>query len=203
MLSTGRCGSTTFAEACAHLDNYTSGHETRWNASPAERLDYPDGHIEVDNRLSWQLGRLDARYPDARYVHLLRDPEAVAQSYAARWWYDPHPPGASIPRKIRTRLQKMPGVFVMHAWAYSLWGREHPWDEAERLDVVRAYVDTVTSNIELFLRSRPHRTVHLETAAQDFPEFCDWISAEGDVDAAVAEFSVRHNVKGTGLSTRR
>ena len=29
ILNTGRCGSRTFARACAHITNYTSAHESR------------------------------------------------------------------------------------------------------------------------------------------------------------------------------
>ena len=38
-------------------------------------LAYTKGHIEVDNRLSWMLGRLDKVYADdlAIYVHLKRN----------------------------------------------------------------------------------------------------------------------------------
>ena len=80
VLCTGRCGSVTFARACRFIDNYTAGHET----AHGYNLEYPDRHIEVDNRLSWFLGRLDERYPDAYYVHLLRRREDVVQSFARR-----------------------------------------------------------------------------------------------------------------------
>ena len=79
VLCTGRCGSTTLVEACGHLSNWTSGHETRTHLLGPARLAYPDGHIEADNRLSWLLGRLDEAFGDrAAYVHLTRDPEAVS-----------------------------------------------------------------------------------------------------------------------------
>ena len=43
-----------------------------------ERLDYPDQHIESDNRLAWYAGRLEKRYgDDAFYVHLKRDRQRV------------------------------------------------------------------------------------------------------------------------------
>ena len=61
VLTTGRSGSLTFAEACRHITNFSCGHETRVGLIGAERLAYPDQHIEVDNRLAWFTGRLERR----------------------------------------------------------------------------------------------------------------------------------------------
>ncbi len=52
VLCTGRCGSTTFIKACAHITNYTAAHESRTGLLGSDRLDYPGKHIEADNRLS-------------------------------------------------------------------------------------------------------------------------------------------------------
>ena len=52
VLCTGRCGSTTFACACRHIENYTAAHESRSHLAGPERFAYPEDHIEVDNRLS-------------------------------------------------------------------------------------------------------------------------------------------------------
>lgn len=74
VLCTGRCGSVTFAQAASHVTNASVGHETRSHMVGAARMAYPIGHIEVDNRLSWTLGRLDQAFGrDAFYVHLLRN----------------------------------------------------------------------------------------------------------------------------------
>lgn len=94
VLSTGRCGSLTFAKACEHITNFTSAHESKSdyarsaesNAIPYQSLTYPGCHIEIDNRLSWFLGGLDKTYGrDTYYVHLMRDRDLVARSYARRW----------------------------------------------------------------------------------------------------------------------
>jgi hypothetical protein len=53
VLGRGRCGSTTFIRAYKHISNFTSGHETRARLLGEARLNYPDHHIEADNRLSW------------------------------------------------------------------------------------------------------------------------------------------------------
>jgi len=105
-------------------------------------------------------------------VHLIRDPEAVAQSYARRAGY-------GIVRAYRTDI-------LMRA------PLKNP--EAADIDFARDYVDTVTENIRVFLAGKPRTmTVRLETAATDFSRFWDWIGAEGDRAAALAEWRVRHN----------
>ena len=173
VLCTGRCGSTTLVEACAHLTNWTSGHETRTHLLGPARLAYPDGHIEADNRLSWLLGRLDEAFGDrAAYIHLTRDPEEVARSYAAR-------AAQGILRAYRSDI---------------LMGLPARQPDLPLIDVCRDYVATVTANIEHFLNGKRHvLPMRLETIRDDFETFCGWIEAEGDLARARAELSVRHN----------
>lgn len=174
VLCTGRCGSTTFAKACAHIDNYTSGHETRSDRIGG-RLDYPDRHIEVDNRLSWFLGTLDRRYGrDPLYVHLTRDPEETAESYAQRFRGK-----ASIVRAFGQGIVQR---------------RVPPATDADWLAVSRLCVATVTDNIRLFLRDKPN-VVHvtLDDLPSGFDEVWDRLDATGDRQAAHDELAVRHN----------
>ena len=100
---TGRCGSVTFSQACRHVTNYTCGHETHTNKRAAEGLrgdvahwDYPDNHIEVSPQLVIGIPILRRRYPEARWVHLVRrDRDACARSLClrsdmrafARYWF--------------------------------------------------------------------------------------------------------------------
>ena len=174
ILCTGRCGSTTFDRACRHATNWTSGHETRSHLLGAERLAYPARHIEADNRLSWMLGRLERAYgPDAAYVHLTRDPEAVAQSYARRSAYG-----------------------IMHAYYHGIVFPGPDQDEWDRpvIDHARDMVETVTANIETFLHGKPHvMRMRLDEVQAEFPAFWDWIGAEGRLDSAMQEWSIRHN----------
>lgn len=174
VLCTGRCGSTTFIRACEHMTNYTAGHETRCQLLGPDRLAYPDNHIEADNRLSWFLGRLDAAYgDDAFYVHLTRDPDAVARSILGR--RDVHSWQGSILRAYQNGILQM--------------SQEPP------LSVSRDYVDTITANIGLFLRDKTHwMPMRLETAADDFAVFWDRIEATGDKSAALAEWDQVRNV---------
>ena len=173
VLCTGRCGSTTFARACSRLEGWTAGHETRTHLVGPDRLAYPDGHIEADNRLSWFLGRLTETWGDrAAYVHLTRDREEVARSYAAR-------AGQGIVRAYR-------GDILLNLTARQ--------PDMPILDVCLDYVDTVTANIENFLQHRRHvLPVRLETIRDDFEIFLGWIDAQGDTGAAQVELRRRHN----------
>lgn len=200
VLSTGRCGSLTFARACGHITNYTSSHESHWGLHPAQRLDFPDDHIEVDNRLSWHLGLLGKRYPDALYIHLRRDPELVAESFLARWsWHPPHkyrnaPKGM---RRLARRLERpkaRPGG-VIEAYAYEILGRRRSWDPQDRLDICRDYVNNINENISAFMDGRPGVVVHLENAQQDFPVAWQRLTAEGDLTRALGEFDQKYNAQ--------
>lgn len=174
VLNTGRCGSTTFIMACRHITNYTAAHESRSQYVGAARLDYPPNHIEADNRLSWFLGRLDRKYGnDAFYVHLRRDERATAQSWVRR--YD---------RNIMKGYRE-----------YILMG--FPGD-ASPYEVARDYIDTVNSNIELFLRDKTNwMDLSIERAQIEFPVFWERIGARGDLAAALAEFDTLYNASGS------
>jgi hypothetical protein len=170
VLCTGRCGSTTFSRACRHATNFTSGHESRVRRVGSDRLEYPPQHIEVDNRLSWFLGRLDAKYGDeALFVHLVRDSAATVDSF----------------------LRRFDRSSIMRGYAHGiLMGTD-----AEPIDICRDYVETVNANIAFFLRSKdPSRvmTVRLEHVKEDFARFWNWIGAEGDAEAALREWDTRY-----------
>ena len=177
VLNTGRCGSMTLARACGHLSNWTAAHESRTHLTGPERLAYPPRHIEIDNRLSWFLGRLDATWGDrAAYVHLTRDAEAVAQSFAAR---------------ARQGIVKAYRTDILARSRRRATGRP-------LIDECRDYVDTVTQNIRHFLKDKSHvLPMRLETLATDFDAFLDWTGAEGDLAAARAEIAVVHNATET------
>ncbi|XFA73517.1 hypothetical protein RYO59_001765 [Thermosynechococcaceae cyanobacterium Okahandja] len=170
VLCTGRCGSVTFANACRHMTNFTSAHESRTFLLGSDRLAYPEQHIEVDNRLSWFLGRLDRTYGDrAFYVHLKRDDDSVARSYRERY-----------------------GIWIMKAYREGILLNLPA--NADPMAVCLDYCDTVNSNIELFLRDKTHAmTIDLAEIETAFPRFWHWIGAEGDLEAALACFQTKHN----------
>ena len=174
VLTTGRSGSQSFVRACRAMTNFTAAHESRARRLGADRLTYPDRHIEADNRLSWMLGRLDRAYGrEARYVHLRRDPAKVAASYAQRW----NPVGGIAPAYRDGILCAAP---------------------VSRLDAAADLVETVEANLALFLRDKPHTMVFdLARAEEDFGRFWDWIGAEGDRAAALASWRTPHNAQKT------
>jgi hypothetical protein len=173
ILTTGRTGSLTFAEACRHVTNYTSSHESRVGLLGDERLAYPDQHIEIDPRLGWFSGRLEEAFgDDAYYVHLLRDEEATATSWIKRW--------------------KKPG---MRSYRNGILWDVDP--EVDRMAMAHDYLATVNGNIEFFLRDKSRTLqIHIENAVETFPEFWEGIGAEGDLDAALAELETKQHEGG-------
>lgn len=173
ILNTGRCGSATFIEACSHISNFSSGHESRSSLLGEDRFDYPINHIEADNRLAWFLGRLDDQFGDeAFYVHLTRNANDTARSFVRRY-----------PRSIVKAYRQ---AILMGSV-----------ERSDPLSVCLDYCDTVNSNIRMFLKDKTHKMeFRLENAKQDFRGFWEMIGAEGDFDAAVAEFAILHNASG-------
>lgn len=171
ILNTGRCGSTTFVEACKHMRNYTSAHESRKSIVGKGRLSYKDSHIESDNRLSWFLGRLEKEYGDkAFYVHLKRDRLGTAQSFAKRL---------------------SPGL-IINAYSNGIYTRLP--DNRDPLEISLDYYDTVNANIEAFLQNKTDKmTVSLENIKEDFETFWNRIGAEGDLAAALNEWDLAYN----------
>lgn len=169
VLTTGRSGSTTFAKACEHMTNFTVGHETRCQELGDKRLAYPPNHIEVDNRLSWFLGRLEKNFGDnAIYVHLIRDPMLVAESYNKRWTYHG---SISMAYARGILMSKLFGI-------------------APCQDMVR----TITENIEAFLATKSRvYTINILNPEEKFKEFWLSIGAKGDFLKALKEFDYRHN----------
>jgi hypothetical protein len=133
------------------------------------RLAFPDSHIEADNRLSWILGRLEQKFgDDALYVHLTRNASKVAASYDMRWG---------------DRFSLIDG-YNRSILMQSIY------NEGAATDMV----ETVTANIQAFLANKSHVIeIDIEAPEQKFRRFVEIIGAEGDVEAAVAEFSVLHN----------
>jgi hypothetical protein len=181
VLSTGRCGSKTFAKACQHMKNYTAAHESnsRWLhkgvKEPYRHLKFPENHVEVDNRLSWFLGTLEKNYgKEAFYVHLLRRPEEVARSLMVRG-------EESI-------------LFSFTFGILQYFSEARNLSNEQRYEIGFQYWDTVNNNIELFLRDKPHQiTMWLHDINDPFRQFWRSIGAEGDLEAAIAEWEIHHN----------
>lgn len=170
VLSTGRCGSLTFKMACSPIENYTSGHESRAGILGPGRLKYPQNHIEVDNRLSWFLGRLEQQYGNnAYYVHLKRHPDQVAVSYCLR-----------LTKGIMPAYHD--GIYI------------EPRNSHFPLDTAYDYIKTVEANISLFLRDKTQKMeVHVEQYKEGFTEFWHNIQAKGSLDLALRQLDFRYN----------
>lgn len=169
VLNTGRCGSYTLYKACRHIDNYTADHESNY-AKIRNRLLYRNNHIEIDNRLSWYLGRLDKLYDKEAtiYIHLKRNAEDVANSFVKRTHY------GIMKAYMEGIANAVPGV------------NEKP--------VVMDYILTVRSNIDHFLKDKPNKLeINVENFEGDFLEFWKYIGATGNYEAAIAELKHKHN----------
>jgi hypothetical protein len=155
------------------LSNFTVGHETRAKLTGRDRVAYPRGHIEVDNRLSWFLGDLQQHYgDDAYYVHLSRNRDAVAGSFNRRW-------------HLRTSILRGYCEYICMS------------SPTDPLAACYDYIDAVTSNINAFLRDKSNvMTFQMEDHAESFPAFLEWVGAQGDLQRAHAEWGIVHNRTG-------
>ncbi|WP_316367827.1 hypothetical protein [Candidatus Thiodiazotropha sp. CDECU1] len=169
ILNAGRCGSSTFVQACKHISNFSAAHESRSTLTGDLRLAYPDNHIEADNRLCWMLGRLDQKYGnDAYYVHLTRDRQASVESFVKRMDY---------------------GIMRAYREGILMGGQQQ-----SALEIASDYMNTVSRNISLFLKGKDHTMMfNLENASSDFVDFWNWIGAQGELDKALAEWQIRYN----------
>lgn len=175
VLCTGRSGSTSFVKACQHITNYTASHESLTERFGDKRFQFPENHIEADNRLSWQLGQLDQKFgKNAYYVFLKRDHKAVAQSYMNRFL--------------------MPKSMI---YAYANGIKKQPPEtlsKVKRHEVCLDYIEAVNTNINHFLKDKPKQIqIDLSDIKAGFEKFWQDIKAEGDMSLALSEFDKRHN----------
>lgn len=185
VVGTGRCGSVTFARACeASIENYTVGHETRARFASLGRLNYPDQHIESDHRLGFFVGSIRKRWRPSLtfFVHLRRDAEATAQSWAKRY-------------NIRGGL--MPAF--ANGIVFRGMGTKRPPRPAhssfDPVECARLYVRTMNDQIECALQGHREK---IELWIDDLDEsaaarFLQRIGAEGDSEEFVRRLREVHN----------
>ena len=135
-----------------------------------DRLAYPANHIEVDNRLSWFLGRLDETFgDDALYVHLTRNDEDTAKSF----------------------LEREMGIMAAYRSVIVIG----PWQE-NSIELCLDYCRTVNANIRAFLKDKTRKAVvRLENAKADFKAFWKQVGIEGDLAAALSEWDIKYNAR--------
>lgn len=179
VLSPGRSGSKTFIEACSHLTNYSSSHESLASKLGDERFAYPEHHIEADNRLCWFFGELSTKYSgsDVLYIHLIRDLQQTADSFLHR---------------LRNSAYR---ASIMNAFSHGILMKPGDWTPDEEAQVARFYVDTIHSNIKDFLKDKNHLVVHLQDGGLSFDNFLSEINAEGDLIAARETWTQIHNAR--------
>lgn len=158
-----------------HIKNYTAAHESRSSMFGGERFNYPDNHIEADNRLSWFLGHLDKLYGDnAYYVHLIRKKADTIRSLNRRWKSP-----TSIIRAFANGVLKIPQPLL---------------NKESKIKVCEDYYDNVNANIEFFLKDKTKKQIiNLESFELDFINFCNNINADINIDKALNELKSEHN----------
>lgn len=164
VVGTGRCGTSTFYNLALTLNGYTVGHETK--AGRALIPEYSDNHIEVDHELSYLIPLLKDRYPDARFVHLVREREACVESLVRETWDR------------------------MEAFSFAWFQSRHPWDVVA---AARIYYDATNRLIE---EMAPAMTIPLAELREAWPGFCALIGAEWDWPEAERVLSRRYNAAG-------
>lgn len=163
VLGTGRCGTSTFYQACLHITNYTAGHESK--ARQLGDYAFPKNHIEVASQLVIKAGQLLRDYPTARWIHLIRNRDACIRSLAAQ-------------------SQHQLCMFTEH------WNQAF---QSPILDCAAEFYDVINANITAMLRGQDYRVFHLENAPSQWAEFWHWIGAEGDFNQSVREWQRRYN----------
>lgn len=179
VLSPGRSGSKSFIEASAHLTNYTAAHESRAARLGDERFNYPEFHIEADNRLCWFYGEMSRRFSgeDVLYIHLKRNLHDTVESFLHRL------------RNSNYRSS------IMTAFSHGILMKPKDWKEEEEEDLAKFYVETVHANINDFLKNKNHMVVHLQDGGETFSQFLTAIGAEGDLKASSATWGEIHNAR--------
>ncbi|SHE90700.1 hypothetical protein SAMN05444278_10854 [Psychroflexus salarius] len=175
ILCTGRSGSVSFIKACKHITNFTCGHETKSRLLGKERFEFPDQHIEADNRLIWDLGRLEKYYGNkAKYIYLKRDSAKVAKSFTKRTYYP-----NSIFKAYCDGIKKTPTEKL----------------NAKQIEQISTdFVDNMTTTIENFINKQKHTLViDIDHIENDFKTFWDFIEAKGDLQNALDSFKHNHN----------
>jgi hypothetical protein len=167
VLGTGRNGTKTFARACEHLTNYSVSHNT---IREGAGFDHKMRALESkDNHIE-----VDDRF-------LWRDPAKVVRSYTK-------------PRRLHLQGSLL-NTFYHGILGTPVEKRKVSVADAEKAGAL--CVEVINKNIEHFLAGKPHQIfIDIDHPAEKFRRFLEEIGAEGDVDAAVAEFETIYDPEG-------
>lgn len=164
VVGTGRCGTVTFYHACRHITNFTSAHEGKAGSVPP--WEFPDNHIEIGSHLFSQMGPLCLAYPDAIWIHLVRNREDCTASLASQ---------CAVSMEHHSQI-----------WFHAF--RAPPQKVAE------AYYDMVNTVVPLVFPLAMR--IDVESAVEQWPDFLLSIGAEVDVLASQDEWGKRYNATG-------
>ena len=178
VLCSGRTGSFTLYRSSQHISNFTVSHESQVELLGAKRFRFPDQHIEIDNRIIWQLGSLEQYIGNqAFYVHLTRESAAVKQSFI-------------------NRLYQPKSIFYSYCESIKKSTPENLSSD-EIVYLADDFLDSIDANIRYFLKDKTHQMeFRVENYQQDFSRFWEFIDAKGDYEQALTEWSKKHNPSG-------
>ena len=163
VVGTARSGTTTLYQACRHIKNYTAGHESEAGMVPTYH--YPNQNIEASHLLVIAIPLLRSRYPDSKWVHIVRNKEKTV---------------ASMRRQL---------------WDWSEWWVAQWYLTQQHSDIyygIESYYDRVNDLCKELMPAE-HMTIDIDTAKEQWPDFWNWIGAEGEMEAAMKEFDRAYN----------
>jgi len=166
VVGTGRCGTCTFFQACKHISNFTTDHEGKSGQRDIGEWEYPDNHIEVAAHLAIAMGHLRLKYPEARWVHLIRNEENCVRS-------------------LVTNSQAPLDYFALH-WLQAF--------QFNPVRCARVFYHLVNDNIRAMLpRGNYSMTIQLENIQNAWPEFWSWIEASGTYSSSLDTWTRKYN----------
>ncbi len=164
VVGTGRCGSVTFYQACSHMTNFSSGHETL-ATQKIGCLNYPDDHIECSPPLLLSAPALIKAYPDAKWIHLVRERESCIKS---------------LEGQVAESLKRFAGQW---------WLRQKP----EPKSAAPVFYDTCIGLAEALLPRDRMLVVQMESAYQSWEEVWAFLGAQGNFEASRNEWLKKYN----------
>ncbi len=163
VVGTGRCGTVTFHHACMHIDNFISGHESFSKQLFENDFVIPDGRIEVDPHFAHFLPVLIKKYPEAKWVHLVRERIKCVESIAKT-----------------NGLKHYVKLVSMN-------------NDVSMIKAAGMFYDVVNANISKWMMDCNHIEMHLENLTNEWDGFWNWIGAKGNFKSSVEQLSINYN----------